>query len=215
MNALDKKAAELTAQLLSYCRSSILSLGGLVERIKAEGVVTRETADAVVEYCEANSLSLAGLVTTLAIFSNEVADAEDNSTNWDVVAGGGGLEFSVKAESLEVAKMKAEARLISCGFAGAVIDTITEVVQANMSAEEISNYILANWSDYDRVPKCVNDAHLEATDNTIATFQESGQESTPGEFYAAYMRNLVFVLTCTEFGTAQACEWFKARGVKY
>lgn len=90
-----------------------------------------------------------------------------------------------------------------------------EVVQANMSAEEISNYILANWSDYDRVPKCVNDAHLEATDNTIATFQESGQESTPGEFYAAYMRNLVFVLTCTEFGTAQACEWFKARGVKY
>jgi len=154
----------LAAQLVNYCGIKTLSLGGLVERIKAAGTMTRETADAVIEYCQENSLTLGGLLCVLAGYSNSVADAE--------------------------------------------------VSPVNMTAQEISDYILRNWSDYNRVPKCVNAAHLEATDNTLATFQENGQESTPVEFYAAYMRNLEFVLTCTEFGTAEACEWFQARGVK-
>lgn len=74
MNAQDKQARELASQVVNYCRSKALSLGGLVERIKAAGYVTRETADAVIVYCEEHSLMLGGLVSTLASFSNEVAD---------------------------------------------------------------------------------------------------------------------------------------------
>lgn len=70
----DQQAVELAAQLVDFCRSPRLSLGGLVERIKAAGYVTRETADAVIVYCEEHSLMLGGLVSTLASFSNEVAD---------------------------------------------------------------------------------------------------------------------------------------------
>lgn len=74
MNAQDKQARELASQVVNYCRSKTLSLGGLVERIKAAGTVTRETADAVIVYCEEHSLMLGGLVSTLASFSNELAD---------------------------------------------------------------------------------------------------------------------------------------------
>lgn len=165
--------------------------------------------------------ALAAIENSLKLESERVAQAIERAKSeaklptWDVIANGGQLELSVKAESLEVATMRAEARLTVSGYPGAVIESITEVIPANMTAQEISDYILRNWYDINRVPKCVNDAHLEAGDNTLATFQENGQESTPDEFYAAYLRNLEFVLTCTEFGTAQACEWYKARGVKF
>lgn len=75
MNALNQQAITLAEQVVSYCRSKTLSLGGLVDRIQAAGIVTRETADAVINYCQENSLTLGGLVDTLASFSNEVADS--------------------------------------------------------------------------------------------------------------------------------------------
>lgn len=92
---------------------------------------------------------------------------------------------------------------------------IVTVIRAKMDAQEISHYIISNCGDYDKVPKSVDQVHLEAIDNANATAEEnSTQDQTPAEFYACYMRNLEFVLTCTEFGTPEACEWFKQRGVK-
>lgn len=67
-------AADLGAQVVDYCRSKTLSLGGLVDRIQAAGSINREMADAVIVYCQENSLTLGGLVSTLASYSNEVAD---------------------------------------------------------------------------------------------------------------------------------------------
>lgn len=93
---------------------------------------------------------------------------------------------------------------------------IVTVIRAKMDPQEISDYIIRNCGDYDKVPKSVDHVHLEAIDNANATAEENGtQEQTPAEFYACYLSNLVFVLTCTEFGTPEACEWFKARGVNF
>lgn len=64
----------LAAQVVNYCGIKALSLGGLVERIKSAGTMTRETADAVIEYCQENSLTLGGLLSVLAGYSNSVAD---------------------------------------------------------------------------------------------------------------------------------------------
>lgn len=82
----DNEAVELASQVVNYCHSKALSLGGLVERIKAAGYVTRETADAVIVYCEEHSLMLGGLVSTLASFSNEMADVASVATEIKGVA---------------------------------------------------------------------------------------------------------------------------------